>query len=120
VLARTGWVRSVAGVSPYLALFARAGTSRAETDAAVAAIAIHELPAARRCTYVVPAADYAIALRAGQGRGEATEIDGAKKHCGVTDEEIATLCKAVTTALAGGPKDPAELKDLLGERVRHL
>jgi hypothetical protein len=120
VLERTGWVRSVAGASPYLALFARAGTSRAAADAAVAAVAIHELPSARGCTYVVPATDYAVALRAGQGRGEAAEIDAAKKHCGVTDDEIASLCKAVLAVVAGGEKDPRELKDSLGAGVRHL
>ncbi len=51
VLARSGWARSVGGVGPYLALFARAGTTRAEVDAAVAALDIHELPAARGCSY---------------------------------------------------------------------
>ncbi|MFT3772878.1 MAG: crosslink repair DNA glycosylase YcaQ family protein [Minicystis sp.] len=120
VLARTGWVRSVGGASPYLALFARAGTSRADADAAVAALAIHELASARGCTYVVPAEDYALALRAGQGRGEAAEINMAKKHCDVTDAEIDKLCKAVLRALGDGPRDPRELKDVLGEKVRHL
>ncbi len=120
VLERAGWVRSVGGVSPYLALFARAGTSRAAADAALAAIAIHELPSARGCTYVVPAVDYAIALRAGQGRGEAAEIESAKKHCGVTDEEIAALSAAVVTALDGQARGPRELKEALGAKVRHL
>lgn len=120
VLERTGWVRSVGGSSPYLALFARAGTSRADADAAVAALAIHELPSARGCTYVVPASDYALALRAGQGRGEDAEIDAAKKHCGVTDAEVDKLCDAVLRALAGGARDPKELKATLGDRVRHL
>jgi len=95
VLEHTGWVRSVGGASPYLAFFARAGTSREVADAAVAAVAIHELPSARSCTYVVPAADYAVALRAGQGRGEVAEIDLARKHCGVTGDEIDGLSAAV-------------------------
>ena len=73
VLERTGWVRSVGGASPYLALFARAGTSREAADAAIAAIAIHELPSARGCTYVVPAADHAVALRAGQDAARSAE-----------------------------------------------
>jgi hypothetical protein len=120
VLERTGWVRSVAGVSPYLALFARAGILRARADAAVAAVDICELPSVRGCTYVVPAADYALALRAGLGRGETAEIEMAKKHCGVTDKEIAALCKAVLATLAKGAKDPKELKDDLGDKVRHL
>lgn len=120
VLERTGWVRSVGGATPYLALFARAGTSRAAADAAVAALAIHELPSARGCTYVVPAADYALALRAGQGRAEAAEIETAKKHCGVTDKEIDGLARAVVDALTAGPRDPKELKEVLGAKVRHL
>jgi hypothetical protein len=55
VLERSGWARSVGGVGPYLTLFARAGTSREAADAAVARLDIHELPAARGCTYVLPA-----------------------------------------------------------------
>ncbi len=54
VLERTGWARSVGGAGPYLTLFARAGTSREAADTAVAALQIHELPAARGCTYVRP------------------------------------------------------------------
>ena len=53
VLERAGWARSVAGVGPYLTLFARAGTSREEADRAVKDLQIHELPSARGCTYVV-------------------------------------------------------------------
>src|SRR5450631_199515 len=66
VLERTGWARSVGGVGPYLTLFARAGTSRESADQAVASLRIHELPAARGCTYVVPASEFALALKAGR------------------------------------------------------
>src|SRR5438034_10436871 len=66
VLERTGWARSVGGVGPYLTLFSRAGISREATDSAVARLAVHELPSARGCTYVVPASDFALALKAGQ------------------------------------------------------
>jgi Winged helix DNA-binding domain len=120
VLERTGWARSVGGASPYLAFFARAGTPREAADAALAAVAIHELPSARSCTYIIPAADYALALRAGQGRGEAAEIEMARKHCGVTAEEIDGLCVAVVAALEERPRDPKDTKDVLGGRVRHL
>src|SRR5690348_9682504 len=67
VLAETGWARSVGGVGPYLTLFARAGTSREAADSAVSELRIHELPAARGCTYVLPAEDFALALKAGGG-----------------------------------------------------
>src|ERR1022692_5019967 len=66
VLERTGWARSVGGVGPYLTLFARAGTSREAADQAVANLEIHELPSARGCTYVVPASEFALALKAGE------------------------------------------------------
>src|ERR1700679_1514910 len=65
VLEQTGWARSVGGASPYLTLFARAGIRREEPDPAVTGTTTHEPPAARGCTYVVPAADYALALAAG-------------------------------------------------------
>src|SRR5579872_1924150 len=65
VLARTGWARSIGGAAPYLTLFARAGLRRAEVDAALEKIEIHELPSTRGCTYVVPASDFPLALAAG-------------------------------------------------------
>jgi hypothetical protein len=120
VLAQTGWSRSVGGANPYLALFARCRRHRAQIDAAVAALEICELPSARGCTYVVPASDFALALRAGQGKGDEAEIAIAKKHCGVTDAEVERLCKAVQRALEAGPQDPRELKAAVGEAVRHL
>jgi hypothetical protein len=65
ILATTGWARSVAGIGPYLTLFSRGGLRREAVDAAVAATDIHELPTARGCTYVLPAADYALGLKLG-------------------------------------------------------
>jgi hypothetical protein len=110
----------VGGASPYLALFARCGARRAEVDAAMASLALHELPAARGCTYVVPAADFATALRVGQGFGDEAQVTTAKKHLGVTDDELAALEGGVLAALADGARDPAALKDALGDRVRNL
>ncbi|MGZ3439996.1 MAG: DNA glycosylase AlkZ-like family protein [Polyangia bacterium] len=120
VIARTGWMRSVGGAGPYLALFARGKMSRGDVDAAVGRLDIHELPSARGCTYVVPAADYAIALRASQGHGDAAAVAMAKKHLGVTDREIDRLCRAIVDALDRGPLDPKQLKEALGDVVRHL
>jgi len=118
VLQVAGWSRSVGGVSPYLTLFARAGTSREAADAAVAAAEIHELPAARGCTYVLPSSDFAMGLRLSQGSDD-QEIKLAKK-LGVTDSEIAALCKAVLKALAKGPLDPDELRAATGDASRSL
>jgi hypothetical protein len=118
VLEQTGWLRSLGGVGPYLPLFARAGLSRAKVEAAVASLAIHELPSARGCMYLVPAAHYALALRVGQGRGEAGEIAAAKKHFGLTDAELDRLCEAVLDALSADALPPRALKEALGDLVR--
>src|SRR6266540_4044044 len=79
VLAKTGWARSVGGSAPYLTLFARAGLSRDAVDRAVTDLEICELPAARGCTYVVPAADFALALKAGEGFSATQEVKLACK-----------------------------------------
>lgn len=120
VLAKAGWARSVGGCNPYLTLFARVRASREEVDRAVAACEIHELPAARGCTYVVPKADFALALKLSQGQGEPPETGMAKRYLGVTDEELERLRGNVLEALKDGPLDPAALKQVLGDAVRNL
>jgi hypothetical protein len=118
VLATTGWARSVGGANPYLSLFARVGTSRADADAAVRGLDIHELPAARGCTYVVPAAHFALALQVGRGaaEGELAVLD----KLGVPRGEIDKLCEAVLDVIGDEPLDPAGLKGRLGDAVRNL
>ena len=118
VLARTGWARSIGGAAAYLTLFARAGLRRAEVDAALEKIEIHELPGARGCTWVVPAHDYPLALAAGQPFSK-DELKVARK-LGVPDQEIDKLRAAVLKALAGGPLDPDALKKKTGNAVRNL
>jgi hypothetical protein len=118
VLARAGWARSVGGSAPYLTLFARAGTSREAADRAVANLEIHELPAARGCTYVVPAADFALALKAGENFGDAEMKVAAK--LGVTEKEVSKLCEAVLKALEQGPQAPDEIRERVGKATRSL
>jgi hypothetical protein len=118
VLERSGWARSVGGVGPYLTLFARAGTRRADADAAVARLEIHELPAARGCTYVVPKSDFDVALRAGRAFAEAPMKTAAK--LGVTEKEIDALCAAVVAALAKGALEPDEIRERTGSASRSL
>src|SRR5947209_9531930 len=113
VLSQTGWARSVGGVGPYLTLHARAGTSREAADGAVEKLEIHELPAARGCTYVVPASDFALALKAGQPFAGGDMKVAAK--LGVTEKEIDKLCDAVIGALAKGPLDPEEIREATGK-----
>lgn len=117
VLKRTGWARSVGGVGPYLTLFSRAGIGRQQADDAVAQLEIHELPAARGCTYVVPASDFALALKVGRDFND--DMKTARK-IGVTDAEVDRLCDAVLNALAGGPLEPEELRERAGGLVRNL
>lgn len=118
VLAKTGWCRSVGGANPYLALHARTGASRAQTDEALANCRIHELPSARGCTYVVPEVHFALALTVGQGFGDDSNLNTAVKHLGVTLDEIERLGELVCNALVDGPKDPKALRNELGDKVR--
>jgi winged helix DNA-binding protein len=118
-LAATGWARSVGGAAPYLGLFARAGLDRAQVDADVAALAVHELPSARGCTYVLPAADYAIGLTAGASAPRA-EAAAAARHLDVPADEVKRLCAAVLAALGTEPMDPAAIRAATGGAVREL
>ncbi|MFN0100613.1 MAG: DNA glycosylase AlkZ-like family protein [Bryobacteraceae bacterium] len=118
VLELCGWARSVAGVNPYLTLFARAGTGREQTDLTVAQIQIHELPAARGCTYVVPNSDFALALRCGRDAANVPLKVAAK--LGVTDKEVDILCAAILKALKNGPLDPDAIRDATGAASRSL
>ena len=118
ILAETGWARSVGGAGPYLTLFSRGRTSREGADSAVERLDIHELPSARGCTYVVPAVDFALALKVGQPFNE-PERKQARK-LGVSDQEIDTLCNAVLDALENEPMGPKELREATGRTVRSL
>ncbi len=117
VFERAGWARSVGGVSPYLALFSRAGITREQADQAARDLDIYELPSARGCTYVLPASDFALGLAAGHGFD--SDMKAAVK-LGVTQKEIAKLCDAVVAALEKGPLDPEGLREATGKAVRNL
>lgn len=117
VLERAGWARSVGGVGPYITIFARSGMSREQVDAAVAKLEIHELPAARGCTYVLPASDFALGLKLGQGFDSDMKV---AMKLGVTQKEVDKLCDSVMAALEKGPLDPDELKAATGKAVRNL
>lgn len=119
VFARAGWARSVGGANPYLTLFARAGIRRAQVDADILAYRILELPAVRGCTYVLGRKDFALALRLGKDAAEAYRVLG---RLGVDRGEITLLEEQIlhTLAEAGGPLDPRQLRDELGDSVRNL
>lgn len=118
ILTETGWARGLGGVGTYLSLYARGGISREEIDNAVAKLQIHELPAVRGCTYIVPAADFALALKA----GEAFAGDDLKLalKLGVPEKEILKLDEAVLKALEKGPLDPEGIRQATGKASRSL
>ena len=115
ILQRSGWVRGGGGAAPYLALFARGALSREHVDAELAAQRIHELPSARGCTYVLPAADFALGLRVGRGFSDTSEVRTAAK-IGVTAAELGKLREKVLVELSKGLRDPAELREAVGAR----
>ncbi|MBE1580850.1 DNA glycosylase AlkZ-like family protein [Amycolatopsis roodepoortensis] len=119
VLERTGWMRSVGGSAPYLGLFARARLDRETVDADVARLAIHELPSARGCTYLLPSADFELGLTVGAA-APAGELAAAEKYLGVTQAEIEQLCIVVADLLDGEPLAPTAIKDAAGSAVRNL
>jgi DNA glycosylase AlkZ-like len=120
VLEKTGWARSVGGVNPYITLFARAHISREAAEAAAARQEIHELPSARGCTHVLPASDFALGLKVGQGFGDESEINIAIKYLGVTAKEIDKLMDRVLNALRKEQQDPRQLKGSVGGAIRNL
>jgi hypothetical protein len=114
----TGWVRSLGGVNPYLAMLARAGIGRVEVDQAIARLQVCELPAARGCTYVVPASDFGLALLVAQ-EFAGIEMKTAKKlH--VTDADIDALCEVILEALEDGPLETSEIRDQTDFLVKDL
>src|SRR5262249_9592759 len=118
VLERSGWARSVGGVGPYLTFFSRARLSRATVDLALADVEIHELPAARGCTYVVPKSDYALALTVGQTFSEKALAPALK--LGVTTKELDKLCAAVARAVEAGPLEVEQIREAVGGAARSL
>ncbi len=116
-LAQTGWARTVGGSNPYLHIWARTGHTREDVDAAVARGEVMELPSARGCNYLVPAAHAGLALAVGRGFRDAAQNRTAKNKLGVSDDDIQRYCDDVLEALAGGPMTPAAMKDALGDRV---
>jgi len=76
------------------------------------------LPSARGCTYVVPASDFALALKVGE-EFAATPMKVAAK-LGVTEKEIDKLCDAVVKALGKGTMEPDQIREATGNASRSL
>lgn len=101
-IARTGLVRTLGGAEAYLALRARVpGMTRAELDAAVEALGLRVLPAARGCIYLVPDTMTADVLRVADCLGRAR---AAREHekAGIRAGELESVADAVVAILARG------------------
>lgn len=118
VLARSGWARSVGGVGPYLTMYSRIKARREATDSAAERLLIHELPAARGCTYVLPARDFGLGLVLAREYAE-VPIRQAEK-LGVTAKEVDKLCEAILDKLVGRPMDPDAIRVAIGSASRSL
>jgi hypothetical protein len=118
VFSRYGWCRSVAGCNPYLTAFSRSGHSRTSVDDAVRELEISELPAARSCTYIVPRADFSVALTLAENNGAGEKRTAIQ--LGATPQELDLLCEKTLLALKDGPLDPAGLKPHLGDAIRNF
>lgn len=115
---RQGWIRGVGSCAPYFHLRTRGGLTSTEVNQAVANLEIHELPAARGCTYIVPEHHFALALALSRFPGDEAKMDSGERNLGFTWEQIESLKTAVLEALKDGPADPRQLKEALGSRVK--
>jgi hypothetical protein len=116
----TGWVRTLGGVEAYLALRARrAGITRAEIDAALAARDVQVLPAARGCIYLVPRSDAPAALALAESLARtrrAKEVAAA----GAKPAEVTKLARQVLGVLDEPRTTDAIRKALPAKAVRSL
>ncbi len=120
ILTQIGWCRTVGATSPYLALMARAGLTRPTIDQALADCTIHELPSARGCAYLLPKSDFSLGLACAKDPSAPIAPSAPERQLGITADEIEALMEAVLIALESGPRDPQQLRDELGERIRRF
>lgn len=116
-----GWIRSLGGVDPYLALFARhPGLKRAEVDRLLADASLWVVPGVRNCIWLVPDADRALALSVSDAQAR-RRTDREMRKLDVSVEALATLAQQVVAALETGPKSPEALRSALPDgAVRSL
>lgn len=117
ILEKTGWVRGVGSAAPYQHFATRANFSREQIDQAVANLEIHELPAVRGCTYIVPASDFALALRFSQAN-DVFAPTSPERALGITKEELESLAESTLKVLSKGNFQTNDIKKELGDQVR--
>lgn len=113
VCSRTGWIRSLGGVTAYLALAARSeGNDTRKIHAALGRGSIAVRPAVRGCIYVVPKADIPLSLRTAELLSEKRNARDAEK-AGIRDGELDDVAAAVLETLGSGPASTPELRKAL-------
>jgi len=117
ILERAGWVRGVGSSAPYQHFATRANFSRGQVDEAVEHMEIHELPAARGCTYIVPKSDFALALRLARS-SDPFAPSSPERALGITKEELESLADATLKILGVSRLGVNEIKKGLGDKVR--
>ncbi len=117
-LARAGWSRNVGGSSTYLGLSARSGLDPGAVNGAIGRMEICELPAARGCTYVVPAEDFGLALAMSRIQNPPEKLTSPERRVGMTEGEMERLMSAVLDGMGGETLDPAQIRDRCGDAVR--
>ncbi|MCP4435596.1 MAG: winged helix DNA-binding domain-containing protein [Actinomycetia bacterium] len=120
LLDETGWLRTLGGVDPALALLARrADLTLADISQAMADGGLAVTPAVRNCIYVVPGEKRAVALAEAHSKWERRIAREAPK-AGIRDGELDEVAQAVLAVLAG-PMTTEAISEALGEgAVRSL
>lgn len=109
-----GWMRSLGGVDPYLALHARCGVGREEVDAALARGEVSVVPGVRGCIWLVPREDHSLCLRVSAAQARKRTLRELEQ-LGVPEAQLQALGEQVLQALEGGALSPAELRAALPE-----
>lgn len=110
-----GWSRSLGGVDPYLALFARTGSSRADIDAALGRGALRISPAVRGCIWLIPQQDLGLALAVSEAQSRKPLLrDLARLGC--SPQQVQGLAEATSSVLQakGASTMSALRKELAG------
>lgn len=116
-VAATGWLRSIGGAEPYLALVAR--TEKASVAAVTRALrsgALQIVPSVRGCMYVVPKAHVPLSLRVAAALG-GPRLGKDLAKAGSSLDEVDGMADAILAALADAPRETRALADALPEGV---
>ena len=118
LVARTGWLRSLGGVDPALALLARRpGLDMTDVSTALVTGTLCVVPAVRNCIYVVPAATRAAALAEARSLWE-KRITREAGTAGFDMAELESVGEAVLEVLAAAPAPAPNGDPLTTDQIR--